>query len=195
MVQAELNGTVLGRLSEAGARAQVPGRARDADGPQRCERGKQRVGQTETSGGVFMRRPTSSKAGANRTGSLRKVRLGPRLMGFQSVIRDVGESPSTIVYSGATAALGVIQRQGAGRLRRVDCSFLFVQSLNARKVVQYANLPATGLNAEVTRVEASGVSGWPMQCRRTNVMPRSSWNPGFSRTVLHNATVQVEPHS
>ena len=50
-------------------------------------------------------------------------------VGFQSVFRDPGQSWST-VSSDASAAVGVIQRQGSGRLRHVDCSFLFVQSLN-----------------------------------------------------------------
>ena len=50
------------------------------------------------------------------------------------VIRDLGQSWSTVVCSDASQALGVIQRQGLGRLRHVDCDFLFVQSLNAAKV-------------------------------------------------------------
>ena len=37
--------------------------------------------------------------------------------------------------SDASATLGIIQRQGLGKLRHVDCSFLFVQALNAERVI------------------------------------------------------------
>ena len=40
------------------------------------------------------------------------VTASAEVMGFQSVIRDVGESWSTVVYSGASAALGVTHREG-----------------------------------------------------------------------------------
>ena len=60
------------------------------------------------------------------------VKASADAVGFQSVFRDPGQSWST-VSSDASAAVGVIQRQGLGRLRHVDCSFLFVQSLNTQK--------------------------------------------------------------
>ena len=41
----------------------------------------------------------------------------------------------------AICNIGCPQRQGVGRLRHMDCSFLFVQSLNAQKVVQNAKVP------------------------------------------------------
>ena len=61
-------------------------------------------------------------------------------LGFQSVIRDLGPTWSTVVCSDAIAAFGVIHRQGLGRLRNVDCNFLSVQTLNARKVVHNAKV-------------------------------------------------------
>ena len=70
--------------------------------------------------------------------------------------------------SDASAALGVIQRQGLGRLRHVDGNFLFVQSLVARWVVQYtkvlgsdilADMCSRGLNVELMTRHVSAVDG------------------------------------
>ena len=68
------------------------------------------------------------------------VKTSSELLGLRSIVQDLGKSFGALVYSDASAALGVIQRQGLGRLRHVDCSFLFVQALNANKVVQYAKV-------------------------------------------------------
>jgi hypothetical protein len=69
------------------------------------------------------------------------VKASSEVLGFQSTIRDLGHKIGTIILSDASAALGIIQRQGLGRMRHIDCSFLFVQSLNANKVVQFAKVP------------------------------------------------------
>ena len=67
------------------------------------------------------------------------------------------------MYSDASATLGVIHRHGLERLKHVDCNFFIcteVQSLSARKVVQYVKVPGSdnpadvctkGLNAEPGR--------------------------------------------
>ena len=51
------------------------------------------------------------------------------------MIRDLGQSWSTVVYSDASATLGVIQRHGLVRLKHADCNFFIcteVQSLSAK---------------------------------------------------------------
>ena len=68
------------------------------------------------------------------------VKASAEALGSQPVARDLGHSWSTVVHSDASAALGVIQREGLERRRHVDCKFLFVESLNACKVVQYAKV-------------------------------------------------------
>ena len=89
-------------------------------------------------------------------------------MGFQSVIRDLVRSWSTVQHSDASAPLGVTQRQGLGNPRHVDCSFLFVQSLKVREAVQCAKTPGSdnpadvcteGLNAELMTKHVSAVDG------------------------------------
>ena len=85
------------------------------------------------------------------------VKTSSEALGFKSIVQDMDKNLGTIVYSDASAALGVIQRQGLGKLRHIDCSYLFVQALNADRVIQYAKVPGQenpgdigtkGLNAE-----------------------------------------------
>ena len=70
--------------------------------------------------------------------------------------------------SDASAAFGVIQRQGLERPGHVDWNFFFVQSLNARKVMHCAKVMASDhladictmdVNAELMTQHVSAVGG------------------------------------
>ena len=39
--------------------------------------------------------------------------------------------------------MGIIQRQGLGELRHIDCSYLFVQNLNAEKIIKFSKVIGT----------------------------------------------------
>ena len=52
------------------------------------------------------------------------VKATAEAMEVVSVIRDMGQSWSTVVHGGGSAALGVMQRLGLGRLRQVDLQLL-----------------------------------------------------------------------
>ena len=41
------------------------------------------------------------------------------------------------MFSDASAALGIIQRKGLGRLRHIDTSFLWIQETNSRRAVLF----------------------------------------------------------
>ena len=92
------------------------------------------------------------------------VNASAEAIDFQSVIRDLRQSWITVFCSDARAALGVIQFQSLGK----DDIYWFVQSLNARKVVQHAkasgiNTPVDictkGLNAELMAKHVSVLDG------------------------------------
>ena len=102
------------------------------------------------------------------------------------------KSFGAILYRDASAALGVVQRQGLGKLRHIDCRYLFVQALNADKVVQFAkvlgqenpgDLGTKGLSAEVIARHISFVSGQFRQ-RRPEICPgivRNLFRPNLER--------------
>ena len=138
----KIHRTILDRLSEAGARGQVPGRARDADGLQRCKLGKQRVGQTEHRWRISHAPSKSWSKTQSLTGRISAecelyavVKASAEAMGSQAVIRDMGESWSTVVYRDASEASGAIQCQGLGRRRHVDCTFVFVHGISVNPKV------------------------------------------------------------
>ena len=114
------------------------------------------------------------------------VKCSSEVLGFKSIVQDLDRPLGAILYSDASAALGVIQRQGLGKLRHIDCSYLFVQALNADKIVQFAkvagqenpsDLGTKGLSAELIGKHVAFVwgqfrSGRPELC------------PGIVRSIL-----------
>ena len=114
------------------------------------------------------------------------VKTSSEVLGFKSIVQDMDKVFGALVFSDASAALGVIQRQGLGRLMHVDCSFLFVQSLNANKVVQFAKVPGQqnpsdlgtkGLSFEAIARHVTFVGGRFMQGRPTLC-------PGTTRCII-----------
>ena len=64
-----------------------------------------------------------------------------------------------MVKSDASAALGIVQRQGLGKVRHLDCSYLYVQQINAERLLKFEKVPGAqnpadlctkGLSAEKT---------------------------------------------
>ena len=68
------------------------------------------------------------------------VKASAESLGIKTTLKDMNKPIGILMFSDASAALGIIQRQGLGRVRHVDCSFLFVQDLNARKTIQYGKV-------------------------------------------------------
>ena len=64
------------------------------------------------------------------------VKTCSEVMGLKTILKEFGKSVGALALSGASATLGTVQRQGLGKLRHVDCSFLFVQALNAERVIR-----------------------------------------------------------
>ena len=57
------------------------------------------------------------------------VKASSETLGVMSLIRDANKNFTSAIFSDASAALGIVQRQGLGKLRHIDCSYLFVQNL------------------------------------------------------------------
>ena len=65
------------------------------------------------------------------------MKASAETLGMTSIFRDYGMNMRNMVLSDASAALGIAQRQGLGKLRHLDTSYLFVQDLNAEKKIRY----------------------------------------------------------
>ena len=68
------------------------------------------------------------------------VKTSAELLGILSMLRDWGVSLKGHVLGDAAACLGVIQRQGLGKIRHLDTSYLWVQEKRAAQELQYGKI-------------------------------------------------------
>ena len=55
------------------------------------------------------------------------VKAGGVSLGYQALVRDLGITLGTRVWTDSTATLGICGRQGLGRLRHIDTQCLWIQ--------------------------------------------------------------------
>ena len=55
------------------------------------------------------------------------VKCSAELLGVRSMLRDLGVETSGVVYADSSAALAIAKRKGAGKLRHINVSSLWVQ--------------------------------------------------------------------
>ena len=69
------------------------------------------------------------------------VRASCELLGCRSMARDYGKDPGCRLYADASAALGIIQRLGLGKVRHLETSNLWIQQACRTKTIQYLKVP------------------------------------------------------
>ena len=69
------------------------------------------------------------------------VKTSAETIGLVQLLRDWGIDISGKILGDASACLGIIQRQGLGRLRHIDTHYLWVQEKAASKELQYSKVP------------------------------------------------------
>ena len=81
-------------------------------------------------------------------------------MGIAAIFKDIGRDTKVSILGDASAALGIVRRQGLGIVRHLDVSWLWVQEKNRSKQVDFgkvdgksnvADLMTKGLSDEVIR--------------------------------------------
>ena len=75
------------------------------------------------------------------------VKAATESMGVLAMLEDFREKATVRMHVDASAALGVIQRQGIGKIRHLATSALWIQSQQLRKVLSFAKVLGT-LNPE-----------------------------------------------
>ena len=56
---------------------------------------------------------------------------------------------SATVKSDASAALGIVQRQWLGKVRHLDCSYLYIQQVCATKLLSFDKVPGANNVADL----------------------------------------------
>ena len=63
--------------------------------------------------------------------------------------KDWGSNVGGVVKTDASAALGIIERQGLGKVRHIDTALLYVQNLAAQKTLDFVKVPGTANPADM----------------------------------------------
>ena len=71
------------------------------------------------------------------------VKCSAELLGVRSMLRDLGVETSGVVYADSSAALAIAKRKGAGKLRHINVSSLWVQECQDRKDLEYRKVLGT----------------------------------------------------
>ena len=68
------------------------------------------------------------------------VKASAEALGMQSVLRDLGHEVELTVRSDATAAIGMVRREGLGRVRHLAVADLWVQQKSQEKAIKYSKI-------------------------------------------------------
>ena len=103
----------------------------------------------------------------------------------EGIAKDLGDGirDNMLVYADASAALGMVARQGVGRIRHLDTRLLWVQESNVRYGLSFSKIRGTQNPADAftKHVSAEGLqhmlccSGMKWQCGRPGVVPGPAW--------------------
>ena len=77
------------------------------------------------------------------------VKCSAELLGVRSMLRDFGVETSGVVYADSSAALAIAKRKGAGKLRHINVSSLWVQEKQDRKDLEYRKVLGTDNPADM----------------------------------------------
>ncbi len=79
-------------------------------------------------------------------------------MGVSALMKDWGEEPSMVVYADSNAALGVVRRKGAGKLRHVKVGMLWLQDVKEESDVKFGKIDGKRNPADLMTKNMSGPS-------------------------------------
>jgi len=77
------------------------------------------------------------------------VKCSAELLGVRSMLRDLGVETSGVIYADSSAAVAIAKRKGAGKLRHINVSSLWVQERQDRKDLDYRKVLGTDNPADM----------------------------------------------
>ena len=116
------------------------------------------------------------------------VKGSAELIGMAAVFRDLGLDlkERAFLYADASAALGVVQRKGAGAIRHLETRLLWVQEQEIKKKIEYLKIAGTINPADLGTKHLDGESmkrhlkswGLSFESGRPEVAPgQTKWGP------------------
>ena len=77
-------------------------------------------------------------------------------MGIASIFKDLGTVMNVHVMGDASAALGIVRRQGLGKVRHLDTNWLWVQEKSRKKEINFDKVKGTENPADMLTKALSG---------------------------------------
>ena len=81
-------------------------------------------------------------------------------LGFQSMLKDLGMQGSITLYTDSSAARGIIQRVGLGKLRHLETGYLWLQSAVKAKKLQVRKVLGTDNPADLLPKRLASADMW-----------------------------------
>ena len=81
--------------------------------------------------------------------TLAAIRGGTEALGMLSLMRDLGVEMTSTLRLDASAALGILQRKGVGKIRHLDVGCLWLQEKEAREQIKLAKEPGETNPADI----------------------------------------------
>ena len=77
------------------------------------------------------------------------VKCAQECMGIQAMLRDWGCNTAATLYADSSAALAIAKRKGAGKLRHINVSALWIQDVQDREGAEYTKILGTDNPADL----------------------------------------------
>ena len=71
------------------------------------------------------------------------VKCSAELLGLRSMLRDLGVETKGVIYADSSAALAIAKRKGAGKLRHINVSSLWIQERQDKNDLEYRKVLGT----------------------------------------------------
>ena len=83
--------------------------------------------------------------------------MSSETLGVKSSMQYLGIDVSVLIKSDASAALGIVQRQGQGNLRRTDWYYFYIRHIRPKKLMSFAKLPVAKHLADMSTKAPFGI--------------------------------------
>ena len=70
-------------------------------------------------------------------------------LSLRSMYADLGRKVELMIHSDATAAIGIARRRGLGKLRHLDCEYLWIQAKARNKEIKLVTMLGTSNPADI----------------------------------------------
>ena len=77
------------------------------------------------------------------------VKGASQTLGMMGILRDLGQETRATINSDASAALGIIQRQGVGKLRHISTQYLWIQEKTRNEEFDISKVPGEDNPADI----------------------------------------------